>query len=142
MQNTENNRGEWDKPLRRYDELLPVQLGRSVVSDSLWPHGLWIIILSLKSWLWKLLNTWKVVYDTVLTWKGKIQKLCDSSICVCVCIYKNLHLDISLFLFCTYQFIYIYICYIHIYNKTSLGCFVLKYSSFFLICFYIVYKML
>ena len=32
------------------------------------------------------LVTWKVIYDTVLTWKGKMQKLCDSSICVCVCV--------------------------------------------------------
>ena len=120
MQNIENNnRGEWDKPIRWYDELLPVQLGRSVVSDSLRPHGLWIIILSLKSCLWKLLSDMESYLWYSVNMKRQnaktvwFQYLC---VCVCVCvyiIYINLQLDISLFLFCTYQLIYIYKLYIY-----------------------------
>ena len=58
-------------------------------------------------------------------------------VCVYIYVYINLHLDISLFLFSTYQLTYMYI-YMYIENKSSLGCLVLKYSSFLLICFYIL----
>ena len=66
------------------------------------------------------LVTWKVVYDTVLLWKGKIQKLCDSSICVCIyiCIYKSAFRYISIFILYISTYIYVYI---YVYRKQELS---------------------
>ena len=51
------------------------------------------------------LVTWKVFYDTVLAWKGKMQKLCDSSICAYIYIYAFRYI----FIFILYISTYIYI---------------------------------